>query len=124
MFNPIHVNGTVFDLDKTSVMAMGSRQFIPEPVPASYFPKCLIFTAASSRLPDMFHMARGVVVVSERARAVMEHWAPGQVEFIPVEHRAKPKVSARLMFDSAYYFHQHSGSCSAVPVAGNADGSL
>ncbi|RZN11557.1 hypothetical protein CWO91_08070 [Bradyrhizobium genosp. SA-3] len=104
MFDPIDFNGTVFDLDETSVMAKGSMRFSPKPIPASYFPKSLIFNAASSRLPDMFHMSRGFFVVSERARAVMEHWAPGAVEFIPVAHQARPKVAATLKFDSAYYF--------------------
>jgi len=104
MLDPIHVNGTVFDLDETSVMAKGAMQFSPEPIPASYFPKSLVFNAASSRLPEMFHMSRGFLVFSERARAVMEHWAPGEVEFIPVGYQAKPKVAATLKFDSAYYF--------------------
>lgn len=34
----------------------------------------------------------------------MEHWAPGQVEFIPVTCQAPPDIAARLEFDSAYYF--------------------
>jgi hypothetical protein len=34
----------------------------------------------------------------------MDHWAPGQVEFIPVVCQAKPKIAAKLNFDSAYYF--------------------
>jgi len=104
MLDPIHVNGTVFDLDRTSGMVVGAMRFGSKPIPASYFPKTLIFNAASARLPDMFHKSRGFIVVSERARAVLEHWAPGQVEFIPVAHQAKPKVASTLKFDSAYYF--------------------
>ena len=34
----------------------------------------------------------------------MEHWAPGQLEFIPVACQAKPRIAAALDFDSAYYF--------------------
>lgn len=34
----------------------------------------------------------------------MEHWAPSQVEFIPVTCHAEPKIAATLQFDSAYYF--------------------
>jgi hypothetical protein len=41
---------------------------------------------------------------SERARAVMEDWAPGQVEFIPVSVQAAPDIADRLNFASAYYF--------------------
>jgi hypothetical protein len=103
MFDPIHFNGTVFSLDRTSHMVGGAMLFT-KPIPASCFPKTLIFTAASSRLPDIFHMSRGIFVVSERARAVIEHWAPGEVEFIPVAHQAKPRVADTLKFDSAYYF--------------------
>jgi len=65
-------------------MAKGSTQLVIQGIPASYFPKALTFVAASSQLPDMFHMSRGFFVFSERARVVMEDWAPGQLEFIPV----------------------------------------
>jgi hypothetical protein len=43
-------------------------------------------------------------VFSERARLVMEDWAPGEVEFIPIACHAKPKIAATLNFASAYYF--------------------
>jgi len=104
MFDPMHFNGTTFDLDDTTHMAVGSMQFSPNPIPASYFPKSLIFTGAAARLPDMFHMSRGFFVVSQRARAVLEHWAPAQVDFIPVAHQARPEIAATLQFDRAYYF--------------------
>jgi hypothetical protein len=52
----------------------------------------------------MFHMSRGFFIFSERARVVMVHWAPGQLEFIPVACHAEPKVAATLDFASAYYF--------------------
>jgi hypothetical protein len=103
-FDPRYFNGTIFDLDETSAMARGWTQFIPQAIPASFFPKSLTFDAASSKLPDMFHMSRGIFIFSERARLVMEHWAPAQVEFIPVACHAKPKVAATLNFDNAYYF--------------------
>jgi hypothetical protein len=105
-FDPIDFNGTIFNLDETSVMARGWTQFVTQnrSIPASYFPQTLTFDAASSKLPDMFHMSRGIFIFSERARAVMEHWAPGQVEFIPVASHAKSKIANLLNFDSAYYF--------------------
>lgn len=105
-FDPTCWNGTIFHLDKTWEMARGWMQFgyRNEPIPASYFPKSLTFGDASARLPDIFHTARGIIVFSERARAVMEHWAPGQVEFIPVACRAETKIAATLNFASAYYF--------------------
>jgi hypothetical protein len=106
-FDPKYFNGSIFRLDQTSEMVRGSMQFDRQnlPIPASYFPKLLTFEAASARLPDMFHMSRGIFVFSERARAVIVRWAPGQLEFIPVQCRAaKPHVAATLNFDSAYYF--------------------
>ena len=105
-FDPIYFNGTVFGLDETSQMVRGCYDFIRknEPIPASYCPKTLAFKNANDVLPDIFHMSRGFLVFSERARAIMEHWAPGQVEFIRVACRAEPKIAATLQFDSAYYF--------------------
>jgi hypothetical protein len=105
-FDPVDFNGTTFHLDSASGMVKGSMQFIGQnlPIPASYFPKSLIFDAASAKLPDMFHMSRGYFIFSERARAVIEDWAPGQVEFIPVACHAQPRIAATLNFDSAYYF--------------------
>ncbi|TWC05041.1 hypothetical protein FBZ93_10351 [Bradyrhizobium macuxiense] len=103
-FDPMYFNGTIFDLDDTCVMAKGWAQLSSDRIPASYFPKSLVFTAASAKLPDMFHMSRGFFVFSERARVVVEHWAPGQLEFIPVAYHAKPKVAATLDFAHAYYF--------------------
>jgi hypothetical protein len=52
----------------------------------------------------MFHTNRGIIVFSERARVVMEDWAPGQVEFISVAVQAAPKIAERLNFATAYYF--------------------
>jgi hypothetical protein len=105
-FDPKYFNGTIFELDLSSTMVRGSMQFTRQnlPIPASYFPKILVFNEASAKLPDMFHMSRGILIFSERARVVLEHWAPGQVEFIPVACEAKPKVAATLNFDSSYYF--------------------
>jgi hypothetical protein len=105
-FDPINFNGTIFHLDRASEMVSGSTKFISQgqPIPASYFPKTLTFDAGSSKLPDMFHMSRGFFILSERARGVMEHWVPGQVEFIPVACRAERKIAATLNFDKAYYF--------------------
>jgi hypothetical protein len=68
------------------------------------FPKSLTFDEASAPLPDMFHTSRGLIIFSKRARVVMERWAPGQVEFIPVACDAEPRIAARLQFDSVYYF--------------------
>jgi hypothetical protein len=105
-FDPEYFDGTVFELDDTSRMAEGWMEFIPQnlPIPASYFPKSLTFNKARAALPDIFHTSRNLIVFSDRARNVMEHWAPGQIEFIPVACHAKPKIAATLSFDSAYYF--------------------
>lgn len=106
-FDPTYFNGTIFSLDDAkSRMAKGWGDFEPQnkPIPASYFPETLFFDGASAALPDMFHTTRDIIVFSERARVVMEHWAPSQVEFIPVACHAPPKIAARLQFASAYYF--------------------
>lgn len=104
-FDPKYFDGTIFELE-TWDMAKGWMEFAPQnlPIPESYFPKSLTFDKASAALPDMFHTARRIIVFSERARGVMEHWAPGQVEFIPVACQARPKIAATLNFASAYYF--------------------
>jgi hypothetical protein len=105
-FDPKYFNGTLFRVDKTSRMVVGWMEYELEnqPIPAIYFPKSLTFDRAHAALPDIFHTTRDIIVFSERARAVTEHWAPGQVEFIPVACHAEPKIAATLNFDSAYYF--------------------
>jgi hypothetical protein len=75
-----------------------------KPIPASYFPKSLTVADASAVLPDIFHTYRDIIIFSEKARLIMEEWAPGQVEFIPVTVDAAPEISARLQLGSAYYF--------------------
>jgi len=107
LFDPMYWNGTIFRLDKeTWKMAGGWTEFERNnrPIPASYFPKAITFDGASAELPDMFHTARDIIVLSERARVVMERSAPGQVEFISVVVQARPNISARLNLASAYYF--------------------
>jgi hypothetical protein len=106
-FDPTYWNGTIFHLDEeTWKMSSGWMEFERrnQPIPASYFPKSLTFDGAGDALPEMFHTARGLIMFSERARVVMEEWAPGQVEFIPVACHAEPRIAARLNFASAYYF--------------------
>jgi hypothetical protein len=105
-FDPEYFNGTIFRVDKTSRMVGDFSECLRQnqPIPASYFPKSLTFDRASAKLPDIFHTTRGIFVFSERTRVVMEHWAPGQVEFIPVACHAEPKIAATLNFDGAYYF--------------------
>jgi hypothetical protein len=107
IFEPTYWNGTIFHLDEdTWKMSGGWTEFERDnqPIPASYFPKSLTFDGAEGALPDMFHTTRGLFMFSERARLVMEDWAPGQVEFIPVAVQATPAIAERLNFASAYYF--------------------
>ena len=105
-FDPIYWNGTIFSLDKTWKMASGWMDYRGQnlPIPASFFPKSLTFDGASGPLPDMFHTARGIIVFSERARVVLEQWAPDHLEFIAVACQAERGIAARLNFDSKYYF--------------------
>jgi hypothetical protein len=116
-FDPEYFDGTVFELDDTSRMAEGWMEFIPQnlPIPASYFPKSLTFNKARAALPDIFHTSRNLIVFSDRARNVMEHWAPGQVEFIPVACHAKPKIAATLASTAL----TTSSTCSVAPSGCN-----
>jgi hypothetical protein len=108
-FDPINFNGTIFSIDIDDKKSKMSGDWLEyrrqnKPVPASFFPKTLTFDGASAALPDMFHTSRAFIIFSERARMVMEEWAPGQVEFIPVALQARPKIAAQLKLASAYYF--------------------
>jgi hypothetical protein len=105
--DPTYWNGTIFHLDEETWKMSGEwdeYEANNQPIPASCFPKSLTFDGASAALPDMFHTARNLIMFSEPARVVLERWAPGQVEFIPVAVQAVPDIAARLEFDSAYYF--------------------
>ena len=102
---PTYWNGTIFLLEEWD-MSRGWTIYVGknEPIPASYFPKSLTVIDASAELPDIFHTSRDLVVFSERARMIMEEWAPGEVEFIPVSVSAAPNIAGRLQLASAYYF--------------------
>lgn len=104
-FDPTYWNGTIFLLDEWH-MSRGWTDYRREnkPIPASFFPKSLTVADASQALPDIFHTGRDLIVFSERACAVMEEWAAGQVEFIPVSFNAASKIAGRLQLASAYYF--------------------
>jgi hypothetical protein len=105
-FDPTYWNGTIFHLDATWKMSGDWDEYRPRnlPIPAACFPKLLRFDSARAALPDMFHTSRNIIVFSERARLVMEDWASGHVEFIPVACEAEPRIAATLNFASAYYF--------------------
>lgn len=106
-FDPMYWNGTIFHLDEATWKMSGDwDEYRPRnlPIPASCFPKTLHFDRARAPLPDMFHTSRDMIVFSDRARIVMEHWAAGEVEFIAVACRADPAIAAKLKFASAYFF--------------------
>jgi hypothetical protein len=104
-FDPTYWNGTIFLFDEWSTLGDHTecRRAI-KPIPASYFPKSLTVADASAVLPDIFHTYRDIIIFSDKAHSIMEEWAPGQVEFIPVTVDAAPEISARLQLGSAYYF--------------------
>jgi hypothetical protein len=104
-FDPTYWNGTIFLFEEWH-MSRGWMEYKREnkPIPASYFPKSLTVVDASAEQPDIFHTSRDLIVFSERARAVIEEWVPGEVEFIPVSFNAAPKIAGRLQLASAYYF--------------------
>jgi hypothetical protein len=104
-FDPKYGNGSIFTLGEWH-MVRGFLEFdrVNQPIPASYFPKSLTVDDANRVLPDIFHTSRDIIVVSERARALMEELAPGQVEFIPVAIHAEPDIARQSQLASAYYF--------------------
>ena len=91
-FDPTYFNGTIFTFDDAWGMSgdWDDYEAANEPIPASCFPKALTIERAYARLPDLFHTTRDIIVVSERARVVLERLAPGEVEFIPLVIRAPP----------------------------------
>ncbi|KJC33572.1 hypothetical protein UP09_34375 [Bradyrhizobium sp. LTSP885] len=103
-FDPRWFNGTIFQFNDASRMSKGWMEYERrcQPIPPSYFPGSLIVERAKAPLPDLFHTSRGLFVVSERARAIFEKLAPGEVEFIPVEIR-KASTGWRNPFVDAYY---------------------
>lgn len=105
-FDPIYYDGSIFLLNLATEMSRGWSEYerANQPIPASCFPQSLTFDKATAELPDMFHTSRDILVFSEPARLIMEEWAPGQVEFIPVAVHAPPEIAAQLKFASAYYF--------------------
>jgi len=53
-------------------------------------------------MPDLFHVSRGTLVVSERARVIFERMAPGEVEFIPVQMTKAPTSWLNPIIDVCY----------------------
>jgi hypothetical protein len=105
ILDPKECNGSCFLLDEYQMNGDFFEYLrANKPIPAGYFPESLTVIDANQELPDMFHTTRGFIVFSERARALMEERAPGQVEFIPVTFHAVPKLVDRLNLASAYYF--------------------
>jgi hypothetical protein len=104
-FDPAYWNGTIFALGKWHMLGdYFEYKSANEPIPASYFPKSLTMDDARHALPDIFHTSRDIIVFSERARALMEDRAPGQIEFIPVAIHAETDIARRLRLADRYYF--------------------
>lgn len=55
-------------------------------------------------VPDIFRASSRIIVFSERARALMERWAPGQVEFVRVEIQVDRDTALQSNLASAYYY--------------------
>ncbi len=105
LLDPVDWDGTSFLLAGYHGNSAKAPYIIEnKPIPAHLFPKSLTIADAMQQLPDIFHTSRGTIVFSERARAVIEELAPGQVEFIPVTINAAPELAERLNLASAYYF--------------------
>jgi hypothetical protein len=108
-FDPTWFNGTIFQLADYE-MGEGWDDFEIEnrPIPASHFPRSLVVERAKGPLPDLFHASRGIIVVSEQARAVLDKTAPGQIEFIPVDMEKARTGWLNPLLD-AYYSMQEFG---------------
>jgi hypothetical protein len=105
IFDPKDWNSTSFTLDEYHMLGDWRQYRLQnKPIPASCFPKALTVVDAIQAMPEMFHTSRSYIVFSERARAVVEERASGQVEFIPVTMHAVPQIADRLNLASAYYF--------------------
>jgi len=102
---PAYWNGTIFSLGKWDMLGDYFEYKIEnKPIPASYFPESLTVDDARDALPDIFYTSRDIIVFSERARALMEERAPGQVEFIPVTIHAEADIARQLRLARCYYF--------------------
>jgi hypothetical protein len=104
-FDPTYFNGTIFQFDDATWKMSGDWGEYPRrnlPIPASCFPKSLTIERARAPLPDLFHASRGIIVVSERARSVLDRLAPGEIEFIPVAVRAAPTTWLNPLLDILY----------------------
>ena len=73
-------------------------------IPAAKFPQPLIVDGPVQDVPDIFRPSSRVIVFSERARALMEKSAPGQVEFIPVRIQIDHDSALQSNLASAYYY--------------------
>jgi hypothetical protein len=105
LLDPAYWDGTSFLLAEYHGNSAKAPYLIEnKPIPAHLFSKSLTVAGAMQRLPDIFHTSRGTIVFSERARAVVEELAPGQVEFVPVTINAAPELADRLNLANAYYF--------------------
>jgi len=102
-FDPTWFNGTIFRLGDYE-MGEGWMDFKinNQPIPASHYPRSLVVERAQGPLPDLFHASRGIIVVSEQARAIFDEMAPGQVEFIPVDFE-KARTGWLNPFLDVYY---------------------
>jgi len=104
-FDPAYWNGTVFTLGEWHMSGDKTEYYnTNRPIPASFFPQSLRVDDARQALPDIFHTYRDIIIFSERARALMEERALGQVQFIPVAIHAEPDIARQLRLASAYYF--------------------
>lgn len=116
-FDPTWFNGTIFEFADYH-MGDGWMEFEiqNQPIPASHFPKSLVVERAKGPLPDLFHASRGIVVVSERARAAFERTCPGQVEFIPVDIEKAPTGWLNPLLDVCYSMQEFGRSVKATFV--------
>jgi hypothetical protein len=120
-FDPVWFNGTTFELDRDWEMGDGWMECVQEnrPIPAYLFPKSLTINRAKAPLPDLFHASRGLIIVSERARAVFDTMAPGQVEFIPVEIKKASTGVLNPAYDVYYSMQAFGRSVKATFAPGS-----
>jgi hypothetical protein len=75
-----------------------------KPIPAAYFPQPLIVDELVQDVPDIFRASSRIIVFSERARALMEKLAPGQVEFVRIEIQVDRDTALHSKLAGAYYY--------------------
>jgi hypothetical protein len=102
-FDPTHWDGTIFDLADYEFGDDILDYKALDPIPADQFPKKLM-TSSRFVMPDIFHTTRSKIIVSSRAREVMEPIMTDEIGYIVVRVEAHPDCQYDMELADDYYF--------------------